>query len=296
VATVSPQDQDARGTAIKNSIVLIGGNSLVLRQNTVCDASIVVLPVFPLSNDSLYGTFFDLAISFKYFVLFVTSHQDEIDPQVMQEIRTRIYQLFIDSYIGESPFFFNFSADILSFMRQMLPTCGCDFVDDLPLKFFLLSVYADWKERPFIGHFLEEQQMIWDERVLLPLKSFFPEFLTPSDERGVSELRNPKWELPSPRLQWTLRAAPNAPCAPWHRHSPISTAPYPANRSRVNGYSSHGPVSDFHRLSSEGGMTSQEERNETKDKPLTWYHSLKRAILGMARQHFNREVSLPELR
>jgi hypothetical protein len=64
---------------------------------------------------------------------------------------------------------------------------------------------------PYITQFLEEQQMIWDERVLLPLKSFFPEFQTAADRREISQLVDPKFALPAPPFPGTLEESSSYP-------------------------------------------------------------------------------------
>ena len=114
--------------------------------------------------------------------------------------------MFIDSFIAESPFFYYFGQDVLKFLRTTLPTSGSDFKDEMPIKLTLLAMYTDVKKYPFIGQFLEEQQMMYDERMLLPLKESFPEFLTEADKREISQLSedDKTWGLPQPPLPSSL--------------------------------------------------------------------------------------------
>jgi hypothetical protein len=211
VAKVTPQSPSGASIPISNSIAVVSGSSITLEAMRAYDGSVVVVPVFHSSTDSLLGTFFDLAVSFKYFIFFTAAHADDLDPQKLQEIRIRVYQLFVDSYIAESPFFYNFSAEVLAFLRQFLPTSGSDFVEELPLRLSLLSIYSDTSERPYIAQFLEEQQTMWDERVLLPLKSFFPEFQTATDRREIAQLTDPQCALPGPAFPATLEESSTYP-------------------------------------------------------------------------------------
>ena len=203
----NPEDQQNSTTIpINNQIVLINNDSITLYYNKPNNVdennniktpsanvstegpSIVVLPVFYSSNESLFGTFFQFVISFKYFVIFVSQHINDIDHQTLLKIKSIIYQIFIDSFIAESPFFYMFGHDIINFLSSTLPTSGSDLCGDILVKFSLLSIYYDTNKFPFITHFLEEQQMIWLERILLPLKKLFPEFLTEDDKREIAQI------------------------------------------------------------------------------------------------------------
>jgi hypothetical protein len=211
VARAAAAFQSSTVIPISNSIAVIDGNGLTLAASRTYDGSVVVLPVFPTSTDSLLGTFLDLAMSFKYLIVFVTSHTDVVEPQKLQEIRIRMYQLFIDVYIAESLFLFNFAAEVLSFLRQMLPTSGGDFVDELPLRLSLLGVYANCAERPYIAQFIEEQQMVCNECMLLPLKSFFLEFQTTTKRREIAQLVDPKCGLSAPAFSASLEESSSYP-------------------------------------------------------------------------------------
>lgn len=201
MVVVEPQYANSQQISISNNIAMADGNSLLLTEaNPKGNHSIVVVPMFPFSNESLFGSFFHLVVSFKNFIYFIIRHQDSIGLNEMHEYRIKVYQLFIDSFIAESPYFYYFGNDILKFLREQLPTTGNDFTDEMCVKLSLLAIYADTKTHPFISQFLEEQQMMWDERMLLPLKSFFPEFLTESDQRGIGSLDEITWGLPSPPL------------------------------------------------------------------------------------------------
>ena len=189
---------EPRGS-VGSNVLAVEGDNIVLRRASESAASLVVLPIFGASNEWVFGTLFALPIMFKYFVLNASLHSDEIDLKLLQDLRSTTYQVFIDSYIAQSPFFYNFANSTLDFIRQQMPLSGSDFTGDLPLKLSLLSIYRD-PQKTFMTRFLEEQQMIWDERMLLPLKAFFHEFLTETDKKGVSQLTDTNWMLPSPAI------------------------------------------------------------------------------------------------
>lgn len=202
---------------ISSNIALISGDSLDLTPVKIIDGvSIVILPIFSSSNESLFGTFFQLIISFKYFVYYLSQHIEEIDNNKIHSYRAKLYQLYIDSFIAESPFFYYFGEDVLEFLRTTLPTSGSDFTDDMPVKLSLLALYTDVKKYPFIGQFLEEQQMMWDERMLLPLKELFPEFLTEADKREIAQIPKEEkktWGLPQPPLPQELSLSNDNDCS-----------------------------------------------------------------------------------
>lgn len=192
---------------ISNNIGFIDGDSIELSLVKMKeDVSIVVLPVYSSSNESLFNTFIQLGISFKYFINFLVHHIHDVDNTKLHNIRTKLYMFFIDSYISESPFFYYFGQNVLKFLRTSLPTSGSDFSEDMPVKLSLLALYTSSNRPPFINQFLEEQQMMWDERMLLPLKSFFPEFQTEADKRELSQLNESEkvWGIPSPPLPSSL--------------------------------------------------------------------------------------------
>ncbi|OHS96946.1 hypothetical protein TRFO_02089 [Tritrichomonas foetus] len=198
-------NQTIQTAKISNNVLLVNSDSITSIElvHYADGVSIVVLPVFS-SNESLFGSFFFLGVSFKYFINYLVQNIDLIDNNKLHKIRVKLYQLYIDSFIAESPFFFYFGQDVLKFLRTSLPTSGSDFADDMPIKLSLLALYTKSHKFPFIGQFLEEQQMMWDERMLLPLKKYFPEFLTEADKREIVQVEDGPFGLPSPPLPQEL--------------------------------------------------------------------------------------------
>lgn len=189
--------------SISDNILVVEGDNIIIRRTASSDCSIVILPVSGLSNSWAFGTMFTLPILLKYFVLTLHVHGNSITEKLLQEMKTMVYQAFIDSYISQSPFFYNFARETLQFIHQNLALHGGDLVGDLPLKLSLLSIYNS-PPKTFISQFLEEQQMLWDERMLLSLKTFFPEFLTEADKKYISQLTDTSWMLPSPAIPQVL--------------------------------------------------------------------------------------------
>lgn len=188
-----------------NRLKILISDKLPKENPLINHANIAVLPIYTNSNETLVDTFFELAISLKYFVLYFSKNINLMSQEKARLIRCKIYQLFIDSFISESPYFISFCDDLLDFFVEKIPLIGSDLVDDLPMKLSLLSIYSKQGKDSKISKFLEEQQLAWNERVLLPLKSFFPEFLTESDKKEINEIKTEKvWGLPSPPFPSTL--------------------------------------------------------------------------------------------
>lgn len=72
--------------SIKNKVVVVKGQTLKICKNKdYMDGTIVVIPFSKFSNESLLGTFVDLAISYKYIVRFISDNANVIKQNLLQE-------------------------------------------------------------------------------------------------------------------------------------------------------------------------------------------------------------------
>ena len=136
--------------------------------------SIIAIPCFN-NNESLFGTFFDLVVSFKYFVLFFKSKMSLLTNDHVKSIKFTLYSLFFDSFNARSPFFITFGHDILQFMQFNLPILTSDLTDQFIYKLSILSVYTPADEYPFIHQFIEDQQNVLDEVFIFGTQDIFSE-------------------------------------------------------------------------------------------------------------------------
>ena len=184
-----------------NNIVYIQGNHFEMQKvENVNDQTIIVIPLFENPNLSLYNSFVELAVSLKYFILYLSENAQKIDVELLKSIKQDVYKMFIDAIDSKSPFFYTNLNTILHFIKIHLPLCPSDLDAKIAQSLSLFAIYS--KENSLICNFLSEIQIIWDEKALLPLKSFFPQFLSESDKLEL-EKRNKddiKWELPSPKF------------------------------------------------------------------------------------------------
>jgi hypothetical protein len=150
------------------------------------EGSFCAIPI----DDTLDGTFFTLVLSFKYFVYFVASRPW---PSVAS-YRQGVYTFFIDSLNANSPFFSQFHVPVLAFLRSRMPLGSSDLTAPFIESLNLLAVYS--RERPTIQEFLEEQELLFEERSLMVMRASFPAFLTPQDVQFAASLAPGPWDLP----------------------------------------------------------------------------------------------------
>ncbi|OHT06909.1 hypothetical protein TRFO_24941 [Tritrichomonas foetus] len=184
-----------------NNILYIKGNSFQIQKSELAtDETIIVIPIFQNPNLSLFNSFVELAVTFKYFILYLAEQTGEIDSFTLKEIKHTVYRLFIDAFDSESPFFYTYSNAVLQFLKTQIPLCSNDLDADMAKPLSLFALYS--KHDSFISHFLNEIRIIWDEKALLPLKSYFPQFLTEEDLHQLESLDKSqiKWEIPSSKF------------------------------------------------------------------------------------------------
>ena len=177
----------------EKGLIYVKGNSLTLLHGDAEGDGVVALPIVNASNETLFGSFFELIVSLKYFSLFLSRHTNSIDHKVFKEARSDVYIRFIDSFIVHSPFFSIFGSNILEFLNSVIPlTC---LEGEVVVRISILAVYADKQKNPIIKQFLIDQETMWKERIYLPLKKFFPEFLNEDEKAQLIDVSD-KWEVP----------------------------------------------------------------------------------------------------
>ena len=133
---------------------------------------IVAIPLLRDKNDTLDDTFFELAMSFKYFIRYI--HDRSTTLSDMKFYRSKVYSLFFESLLSSSPFFTTFSEIIFDYLEAYLPINSYDIEGDYLQNLNLLCIYLS--QRTKINVFLKEQEALWNEKSISSLKEFFPEF------------------------------------------------------------------------------------------------------------------------
>jgi hypothetical protein len=148
--------------------------------------------------DSLAGTFFSLVLLLKYFTYFVAGRSW---PQ-LADYRRGIYTVTAESLIAGSPFFIQFPAVVLTFLRARLPLGSSDLSKNFIRTLNLLAIYR--LTLPSVHGFLEELEILFEERSLVQMGAAFPEFLTPQDAEMAASLPPAPWDVPRPWIPRSL--------------------------------------------------------------------------------------------
>ncbi|KAK8895009.1 hypothetical protein M9Y10_023451 [Tritrichomonas musculus] len=121
-----------------------------------------ILPFFNKSNESLFYSFYHLAISMKYFVLF--SQRDLED-----EMKLKLRKLVFDSIVAGSPFFYSHSDTVLPFLtsRHYIPFTQ-EYVSMLNIFIFSTS---HLKQNGII-QFVTQQMSLFEDLKAKELKYF----------------------------------------------------------------------------------------------------------------------------
>lgn len=191
------------GEAYINSNAIKDGTYLIIDENSIkvrilSDASTLVMIPFNDTKNFL-GTFVEFAVLFKYLVFLLAENIN-----IAQELRKSVYSLVLDCIMFKSPFFCRNVPKVLDFLQYHLRTICSDLCDDFLVRLNIFSsyYYNSAKNLPdCIGKFLGDHQALWDERVLVPLRAAFPEFLTESDKMSnAKDNIEPSYHLPSNML------------------------------------------------------------------------------------------------
>lgn len=143
------------------------GKSLTIGINPGDDNAITgitygILPFCQESNESLFYSFYQLAVSFKYFVLF--SYKDLNESQ-----RLNLMSFLFDSIVAGSPFFYSHCDEIFSFLKNKITLSFTpDYISRLNI--FIASVYKLQNES--INHFIDEQISLFDDSKASVFKYF----------------------------------------------------------------------------------------------------------------------------
>ncbi|OHT07449.1 hypothetical protein TRFO_24348 [Tritrichomonas foetus] len=152
------------------------------------------IPYIKNDNSTLAGTFFDLILSMKYFSIF--AHNNSTKLKNMKKYRKTVHVMFFESLIARSPFFTKYMEDIFHFIEDKLVICASDIHGSYISSLNALAIYLG--NNQFISDYLNDQEILYNERILLPLKSFYPEFQTPADKLELSSLNTKSLMLELP--------------------------------------------------------------------------------------------------
>ena len=181
-----------------NKILLVNDSSFTVEsKNVSSELKIAAIPIFSKETNTLSGSFLDLIISFKYLIYTIEKSGNDVPYLLKQKMRARIYSVFIDAFIGNSPFFVTYGNDIFRFITKHLPLTGNDISGGVLQRINMLSTYKDRAKYPYIQPYLEEFQAIWDERSYLNLKHYFPYFASESDKIDLAKHAKTEFTLPS---------------------------------------------------------------------------------------------------
>ena len=208
IGEIYNEDKTKLIATISNQITIVRSNKFTLSaKNTKKNSSkaiILALPFNKLTNESMFGTFIDLAVSFKYLVQFISTNQSYIDQNKVQEYRTSLYTMFLDSIISHSPYFITYGELTLQYLESTLPSLSSDLVGAFLQRVNFIATYVDPPEDSVFGKWLTERQSLWRERIILPLKAHFQEFLTPGELTEVQGIQDPEFHIPTPLISWNI--------------------------------------------------------------------------------------------
>ncbi|OHS97883.1 hypothetical protein TRFO_35816 [Tritrichomonas foetus] len=170
-----------------DDIICLKGSSFIASiKNQHTNRNIVAIPCFN-RNESLYGTFFELLLSFKYFVYYFKSKIPTLINSTIKSIRLTLYSLFVDGFNARSPFFTTFGSDFLQFLLLNVPIIPSDLNETLIYKLSLLSIYTPANTFPYIHQFIEDQQNVLDEIYIFGGQDLFNDSISPSASIDVIE-------------------------------------------------------------------------------------------------------------
>lgn len=205
-----PQIATVNGTIpLRCNIVHTVGSEVTVQSHPEfpnIDNCVICIPLYSRPNTSLLDSVVELSVTFKYFVLFLHKNSSVVSHEKYQFYKAELYKFFINSYNFENPFFYSYAQDIIDFLNEHVPLSPLDLTEDFVKYFNILSVYS--KDNPQINDFLKAIQALWDERALLPLRSFFPDFVSECERESVqAQAHDAKFILPSNPFPCELRVS-----------------------------------------------------------------------------------------
>lgn len=200
----SPSEKKKQMPKIK----LTTGHSFTIepRDNKEPGNCIAAIPFMTDGTVTLLGTFFDLVVSFKYFVITLDHYKKEIPFLLMQNYRKKIYNFFIDSLIGNSPFFTQYYAEIIAFLIEHVPIMESDIEKDTLAHLNLVMKLTDFKAFPKIQLWVEELMTLWEEKAFLKMKHHFPYFASETDQISMSSIPVQDFVFPQDTIPDDLRS------------------------------------------------------------------------------------------
>lgn len=182
-------------------LITVKGSTVVIKFHKK-PKSLVLIPVTANYNDSLVGSFVNLALSFKYFINYISERQTSL--KNIQKYKLGVYNHCFNGIISRSPFFYVYLNDILQYLQEKLKIIPSDLTSEFVRSINTLAVYSG--EIPKIKSFIREQQLNWNERTLLPLNHFFPDFMADADRNALNsiDVNSVKFQLPSKMIPNTI--------------------------------------------------------------------------------------------
>jgi len=154
---------------------------------------VILIPVDTDYNHTYLYTVIEVVTLFKYFILFI----NKLEPKYISKYKASLYSFIIDSLVAKSPFYTVIGEQIFSFLNQNVPIHSKDYSGALLQRLNFISQYLRPQKSSFFYCFLEEQQNVWDERVLIPLKKHFPEFISEKEFEDIKNSDSTQIGIPS---------------------------------------------------------------------------------------------------
>jgi len=177
----SIRDSSNNQYELKDQIVITKGKGFMIEQALSSDVCIIVaVPLFSDSKTSLFRTFFDLIVTFKYFVLMLANQKQIIDANRFHQMKMDVYFKFFDSIIARSPFFITYSASIIRFLSENLPLYPIDVSKDVVERINFVKFYLRNSSNSTLDRFIDDIIELYNAQKEIDFKAYFMEFA--SDE------------------------------------------------------------------------------------------------------------------
>lgn len=190
---IRPDENPPNNKFIFNNVEIIKKSNIEIFGRNV-DSYAVLIPFSKYSNESLFGTFVDLAVSFKYLVYYLADNTDKIPANKISNWRSSLYNCVFDSFIADSPYFNTFKENVCQFIRQIFPICVTDISGGLIQRInfvssFVLSTRSAGNST--LSSLIEDIKVMQTELALVGLKQNFPEFCSEFQRSTFKDLEVP---------------------------------------------------------------------------------------------------------
>ncbi|OHT04292.1 hypothetical protein TRFO_28228 [Tritrichomonas foetus] len=139
-----------------------------------------LIPVFENSNEPLLFSFFNLVVSFKYFVLFT---QIPSINRCINDYSTQIRSFVFNSIVACSPFFYSHADAVLSFLMSKVPV---KFDADYISKLNLFIVTSKLLRKEAIDRFIHEQLSDYED-IKASIYKYYVDDSTPPDHKSLPD-------------------------------------------------------------------------------------------------------------